>query len=452
MRTPALPLLRSLAAEGQLVHTERLPARPAHTAELAAPTRAEVWDAFGVPSLWTHQAAAVNLVRQQQSVVVATGTASGKSLCYQAADRRGRHLDSGRAPRCSCSPPRPSPRTSSASMSGLGLPGLVAATYDGDTGPEDRSLDPPQRQRAAHQPGDAARRASSRTTGDGPRSSCACATWWSTSCTCCAGVFGIARRPPAAAPAPALRALRRRRRPSCSPRPRSASPAAWPPTLCGLAGRRRSTDDGSPRGERLVALWNPPLLDEDDGRAGRPNTETRRAGGRADRRRVTTRSTFCRSRRGTEVVAADVRKRLPERPRRRASRSYRAGYLAAERREIEAELFSRPARGVVATSALELGIDVGGLDAVRAQRLPGHHRVDVAAGGPGRARRQDRVAVLVAGDDQLDQWLMTHPAEVFTRPPEPAVVNPANPIVLRPAPGLRRVRAAAGARRRGVVG
>jgi DEAD/DEAH box helicase domain-containing protein len=143
---------------------------------------------------------------------------------------------------------------------------------------------------------------------------------------------------------------------------------------------------------------------------------------------------FCRSRRGTEVVAADLRRRLPA-DRGDRVRSYRAGYLAAERREIEADLFSGRLDAVVATSALELGIDVGGLDAVVLNGFPG--TIASMWQQVGRAGRglDDSVAVLVAGTDQLDQWLMAHPVEVFTRPPEQAVVNPGNPSVLDPELG-----------------
>jgi DEAD/DEAH box helicase domain-containing protein len=127
-------------------------------------------------------------------------------------------------------------------------------------------------------------------------------------------------------------------------------------------------------------------------------------------------------------VAADVRRRLPSRFRRRV-RPYRGGYLAEERREVEDELFGGRLDGVVATSALELGIDVGGLDAVVLNGFPG----TIAsfwqqAGRAGRAARPS-AAVLVAGSDQLDQWMAAHPGELIHRPPEPVVVNPANPFV-----------------------
>ena len=141
---------------------------------------------------------------------------------------------------------------------------------------------------------------------------------------------------------------------------------------------------------------------------------------------------FARSRRGVEIVAADVRRRLPRRARVERVRAYRGGYLAEERRAIEDELFAGQLAGVVATSALELGIDVGGLDAVVIDGFPG--TIASFRQQAGRAGRSGAAsaAVLVAGNDQLDQWLAAHPEELLTRPPEPAVVNPANPFVLDP--------------------
>ena len=136
---------------------------------------------------------------------------------------------------------------------------------------------------------------------------------------------------------------------------------------------------------------------------------------------------FCRSRRSTEVVASDARRRLPA--QRRRVKPYRGGYLAAERREIEEELFCGRLDGVVATSALELGIDVGGLDAVVLNGFPG----TIAsfwqqAGRAGRAG-QASGGVLVAGDDQLDQWIATHPDELVSRPPGAGGDQPRQPFV-----------------------
>jgi len=126
-----------------------------------------------------------------------------------------------------------------------------------------------------------------------------------------------------------------------------------------------------------------------------------------------------------------MRRRLPPSDRELV-RPYRGGYLPAERRAIEAELFEGRLLGVVATTALELGIDVGGLDACVLDGFPG--TIASMWQQAGRAGRDatTSLAVLVAGDDQLDQWLMAHPTEVFHRRPEPAVINPANPYVLLP--------------------
>jgi DEAD/DEAH box helicase domain-containing protein len=199
--------------------------------------------------------------------------------------------------------------------------------------------------------------------------------------------------------------------------------------LCGLPVTA-ITDDGSPRGPRVVALLNPPLVDEAGGMRTSANSETAAVTARILENGHRT-IAFCRSRKGTELVAADVRRRLPAADADLV-RPYRAGYLASERRAIEAELFGGHLRGVVATSALELGVDIGGLDACVLNGFPG----TIASfwqqvGRAGRDRRSS-LAVLVAGEDQLDQWLMAHPHEVFHRPPEPAVVNLANPFVLHP--------------------
>jgi DEAD/DEAH box helicase domain-containing protein len=113
-------------------------------------------------------------------------------------------------------------------------------------------------------------------------------------------------------------------------------------------------------------------------------------------------------------------------------RPYRGGYLPAERREIEEELFSGALRGVVATNALELGVDIGGLDACVLDGFPGTIASFWQQAGRAGRERQQSLAVLVAGEDQLDHWLLRHPTELFTRPPEPAVINTANPFVLGP--------------------
>ena len=143
---------------------------------------------------------------------------------------------------------------------------------------------------------------------------------------------------------------------------------------------------------------------------------------------------FTRSRRGAEVVAQHARRRLADvaspSSRDRVA-AYRAGYLPEERRELEPTSRAAGCSAIAATNALELGIDVGGLDAVVLNGFPGTlASMWQQAGRAGRTGRRS-AAVLVAGDDQLDQWYAAHPRELTRRPPERAVVNPHNPFVLR---------------------
>ncbi|HSL58745.1 MAG TPA: Zn-binding domain-containing protein, partial [Acidimicrobiales bacterium] len=189
-------------------------------------------------------------------------------------------------------------------------------------------------------------------------------------------------------------------------------------------------DDGSPRGERLLAVLDPPVLDVDTGVRSSGHAETASVTAELVRRGHRT-IAFSRSRTGTELTCADVRRQLPD-DLAEAVRPYRGGYLAAERREIESELFSGRLRGVVATSALELGVDVGGLDACVLDGFPGTIASLWQQAGRAGREGQPSLAVLVAGDDQLDRWFAEHPDELVARPPEPAVINTANPFVLAP--------------------
>jgi DEAD/DEAH box helicase domain-containing protein len=426
MRADAENLLRALADDDRLVHLERFPARAARHGELATRLPETVWKALDVPALWTHQAEAIDHARAGRSVVIASGTASGKSLCYQAAIAEASvGAPSGTA--LLVYPTKALAQDQLRSLGSLGVPGLVPATYDGDTSPEARAwarkhanvvLTNPEMLHAALLPFHGR---------------------WAEflqrlryvvvdELHVLRGIFGSHA-------GHLLRRLRRlTERYGAHPTfvftsATIGEPARLASELCGF-DVVPVTDDGSPRGERLFALWNPPLIDGERGLRLSTNLESARlTAALVDGGWRTV--TFCRSRRGTEVVAAGVRKRLPP-ELADTVRSYRAGYLAAERREIEADLFAGRVQAVVATSALELGVDVGGLDACVLNGFPGTiASMWQQAGRAGRSE-EPSVAVLVAGTDQLDQWLMTHPREVFRRPPEPAVVNLANPSVLEP--------------------
>jgi DEAD/DEAH box helicase domain-containing protein len=111
-------------------------------------------------------------------------------------------------------------------------------------------------------------------------------------------------------------------------------------------------------------------------------------------------------------------------------RAYRGGYLPNERRKIEQDLFSGKLRGVTATNALELGIDIGTLDVALLVNYPGTIASSWQQAGRSGRRHEESLAVLLAGNDPVDQYLLRHPEYFFARTPEHAVVDPNNPYVL----------------------
>lgn len=428
---PAESLLGALGrrlGDHGLVHVERLPARPARGGVLARPLPPALGERLvelGLEQLWCHQAEAIDHLRAGRSVVVATGTASGKSLCYQVpiAEAVADPIHPGTA--LALFPTKALAQDQLKAFGHLGADGLVAATYDGDAGPDERAW---------------ARRHANVILTNPEMLHCGLLPHhgrWATflmrlkyvvidELHVLRGVFGTH-----------VGHLLRRLQRLCAAYGSSPTfvfssatigqPGRLARELCGLAVQE-VTVDGSPRGERLVALVDPSRIDGP--RAARSGNQVT-ASLVADLVRSGHRTlAFCRSRAGTEVVAAEVVRRHPDLAGR--VRPYRGGYLAAERREIEAQLFSGQLGGVVATSALELGIDVGGLDACILNGFPG--TIASMWQQMGRAGRegQPSLAVLVAGEDQLDHYFLDHPDEVFTRSPEPAVVNPANPFVLDP--------------------
>ncbi|MGH9209427.1 MAG: DEAD/DEAH box helicase [Acidimicrobiales bacterium] len=397
------------------VFARRLPARPATFGTLARSLPPPVAQRLEGLALWSHQAQAIDMARAGRSVVVATGTASGKSLCYQVplAEAAANPVRSGTS--LLIFPTKALAHDQLRALTGWGFPGVVAGAYDGDAGTEERAL--------------IRRRATTVLTNPEMLHSGLLPNHnrWATFLSrlryvvldelhVFRGIFGshvahVVRR---------LRRLAHRYGADpvfvcCSAT--IGDPGRLASALCGLPVAE-VLDDGSPRGEKLVAVWNPRRSSHDT--TASVMSELVESGHRT--------LAFCRSRRMTELVAADVRRRLPAGLVDRV-KPYRGGFLAAQRREVEEELFAGQLDGVVATNALELGVDLVGLDAVVLDGFPG----TVAsfwqqAGRSGRAG-QPSAAMLISGDDQLDQWFAAHPLELLSRPPEPAVINPANPSV-----------------------
>jgi DEAD/DEAH box helicase domain-containing protein len=234
-------------------------------------------------------------------------------------------------------------------------------------------------------------------------------------------------------------------------------------------------DDGSPAGPRSFALWNPPLLDKAGrGSVGdRPQQSglRRSANGEATHlftalvRNDTRTIAFTRARKVAELILRYAREELGKHQRSevRGSESrkaksrrpatnqpapdssgyglratdyaariaaYRAGYTPEQRRQIERDLFSGKLLGVTATNALELGIDVGGLDAAVLVGYPGTvASLWQQAGRAGRGS-EPSLAVLIGLDNPLDQYFLRHPADLFGRPHEHALIDPDNVYVL----------------------
>ncbi|MCW2690290.1 MAG: helicase/secretion neighborhood putative DEAH-box helicase, partial [Mycobacterium sp.] len=220
----------------------------------------------------------------------------------------------------------------------------------------------------------------------------------------------------------------------------SATTAAPAETASELIGQTvvEVTEDGSPHGARTVALWEPALRGDLTGENGAP--VRRSAGSEAARVMADLITegartlTFVRSRRGAELTALGARARLEDIAPELAGRvaSYRAGYLAEDRRALERALSDGELRGLATTNALELGVDIAGLDAVVLAGFPGTVASFWQQAGRSGRRGQGALIVLIARDDPLDTYLVHNPAALLDKPIERVVIDPANPYVLGP--------------------
>ncbi|MDQ1254032.1 MAG: box helicase protein [Euryarchaeota archaeon] len=189
--------------------------------------------------------------------------------------------------------------------------------------------------------------------------------------------------------------------------------------------------NGSSNGPQKFVFWNPPLYINNRGFTLRKSSfsEASYLFTRAIQTGLQTLA-FTRSRQGVERMYKNCREFLGDKNLSNAICSYRSGYFDREREEIERRMNSGELRGVISTNALELGINIGGLDACILDGYPG--TVMSARQQAGRAGRGEResLIVLIAGSNALDQYYMRNPADFFSRGSENAVLNPKNPFIL----------------------
>ena len=445
----AVALAGTAPGEHPLRHVAELPprtGRPRNWPEWADPEVVRAFAGRGISAPWSHQFEAAELAHAGRNVVVSTGTASGKSLAYQlpvlnalATDPRARVLylsptkalghDQLRAAHALTSA---IPRLDDVSTHGLrrrqprrGAPlcprALPLAVFQPRHDPSVDIAQPCPLGCPAARP-----------------SVCDCRRMpllpWRFRIECGDGI------------APAVAAVRAvLPEPGRTPTVIFASATTDSPgaTAAELIGQpvQEVVDDGSPQGARTIGLWEPALRADLTGENGAP---VRRSAG-AEAARVMAdliaegaqTLTFVRSRRAAELTALGAQARLdelypgtPELSDKVAS--YRAGYLAEDRSALERALAEGRLRGLATTNALELGVDIAGLDAVVLAGFPGTVASFWQQAGRSGRRGQGALVVLIARDDPLDTYLVHNPAALLDKPVERVVIDPVNPYILGP--------------------
>jgi DEAD/DEAH box helicase domain-containing protein len=417
---------RGLNLSGQVVHTERIAPKESSYEQMAPPlpdTLTRAVGASGVERLYSHQAAALSLARQGRDVVVATPTASGKTLVYALPVLERLYTDP-QAKALFLFPLKALEQDQLAALNDLALTaglGPVAAVYDGDTpqGKRKRLRESPppviiSNPDMVH------------------AGICAFPEAWEKffknltyivvdEVHTYRGVFG----------SHVVQVLRRLLRlaamhganPSFILSSATiANPGEHAAALTGrpFATEQIVTQSGAPAAGRVFAMINP---------EGAASTTAAHLLTHAVRSGLAT-ICFTKSRLHTELIHSWVTRANPD--LKGLIAGYRAGFLPEERRKIEQALSNGSLAGVVTTSALEMGIDIGGLDVCILVGYPGSQINTWQRGGRvGRAGR-DSAIFLVASPDALDQYFLNHPREFFDRPVEAAVLDPDNPFIVGP--------------------
>src|SRR5215207_7123178 len=401
----------------------RRPARAVALPDELHPEVAAALRARGVDALWSHQAEALHAAWAGPTIVT-TGTASGKSLCFQlptldtlCRDRHARALY--------LYPTKALAQDQARSVGALGVGAARPAIYDGDTPREQRAqirrqanviLTNPDMLHLGILPN---HRAWADVFGN-------LAVVVVDEAHVYRGVFG----------SHVANVMRRLRRIAAAygTEPRFllasatiANPGELAERLTGLPEVTVIDRDGSPGAKKTVAMWNPPIVDEQ--LATRRSALAEAADLLAELVARGARTiVFMKSRKAVELIARFAALALEDMGRPELSERiapYRAGYTSQQRRELERRLVEGELLGVVSTDALELGIDIGSLDAAICVTFPG--TVASLRQMWGRAGRRGRgLAVYVAGEDALDQFFCRHPDEFLDRPVEAAILDHEN--------------------------
>ncbi len=411
--------------------TRRFPARPAVAAPFPAsldPRLVEALRARGIEQLYSHQARVWELVDKGQHVVVVTPTASGKTLCYnlpvleallQSPDARMLYLF----------PTKALAQDQLAELEALGrsLPELRMFTYDGDT-PQDARRAVRARANLVLTNPDMLH------SGILPHH-----TKWLNlfqnlryvvvdELHAYRGVFGSHL-------ANVMRRLKRicAHYGSAPQFVMASATIANPRELAEhLIGEpvEEVSESGAPAGEKIFLCYNPPVVNPELGIRAPYLGEAARLVTRFLKRRIAT-IAFAQSRLATEVLLSTIKAAVADKTGDAGIvRGYRGGYLPTRRRAVEQGLRSGEVLGVVSTSALELGVDIGHLDAAVLAGYPGTIASLWQQAGRAGRRSGQSAAILVATSAPLDQFMATHPDYLFGTPPEQARINPDNPFIL----------------------
>jgi DEAD/DEAH box helicase domain-containing protein len=417
----------------QVVHVQYIPAQSARTGELEKPLHSSLQsrlESIGVVSLYTHQATAVNKALSGHNIIVSTASASGKTLCYNLPvlesllnDRSSRALY--------LFPTKALAQDQLRSFNQLACPQLVAygecTTFDGDTPQNERGQIKKKARVILSNP-------DMLHVGILPNHK----TWSRMfnelkyvvidEAHVYRGVFG-------SHVANVIRRLRRICQ-SYGSKPQFiccsatiANPGEHAEALVGEVFEVVD-NDGSPHGKKQFIFWNPPIIDEAKSTRGSANSEATALFTELVRNDIRS-LVFTRTRKLTELVYMYTRDHL-ELPLADRIKPYRAGYLPEDRRQIESDLFSGKLLGAVATNALELGIDIGDLDATVLTGYPGSIASTWQQAGRSGRRRDGSLSFLIALDNPLDQYFMNNPDYFFGKNFENALINAQNLNILKP--------------------